>query len=331
MSDLKVAVIGAGDLGQIHARTWVQVPGVKLIAVADPLAERAQALGEELGVAWMSDYREALSQPGINAVSVAVPTCYHRECVEAAIERGCHVICEKPLALTIADGEAMREAAQQAGVKLAVGFCKRFSRQVETLRELVQSGAIGRPVLYRHISGIEVRPKIWIMDKAKGGGPIIDMLCHYVDQWRVIFASEPVRVKAAGVLLSAGSPDLPGVDPQLDTFNVSVEYASGDVGCAMMSWGLPRGVMADMQEDCLGPQGLLKITGRQITQVTRGGESRVYELEEQIHLRQLTAFAEAVRGERPVAASVEDGLIALRVSLAVLQAIETGETIEIRS
>lgn len=331
MSTLKVVVIGAGDLGQTHARHWVQVPGVELLAVADPQADRAQALGEELGVAWSADYQEALAQPGLQAVSIAVPTCYHRQCVEAAIERGCHVLCEKPIALTLADGEAMQQAAERAGVKLAIGFCKRFSRQVETLRDLVQSGAIGRPVLYRHVSGIEVRPKIWIMDKAKGGGPIIDMLCHYVDQWRVIFASEPVRVKAVGVLLSSGSPDLPGVDPQFDTFNVSVEYASGDVGCAMMSWGLPRGVTTDMQEDCLGPHGLLKITGRQITQVARGGESRVFELEEQMHLRQLTVFAQAVRGEQPVAASAEDGLIALRVSLAVLQAIETGETIQIRS
>lgn len=327
---LNVCVIGAGALGQVHARNWPHVPDAQVVAVADPWAERAQALGEEIGCPWFADVREALQVEGLNAVSIAVPSAYHRECAVAALERGCHVICEKPIALSLQDGREMIRAAEARGLKLALGFCKRFMGQVHTVRDLVQAGRLGRPVMYRHVSAWEIRPKPWIMDRHLGGGPLFDISCHYTDQWRVIFGSDPVRVKASGLTIMTDSPDKPDIDPQVDTFAMTVEYASGDIGMLSMTWGLPHGVIGQTLEDCVGTHGLLKIEPAKVTFVKRGGEEETFEgLSTDMHPPQLNAFAAAIREGKPVAASGEDGLWALQTSLAALQSIETGEAVPV--
>lgn len=329
MDTLRAVVIGAGNLGTVHARNWAQIPGVEVVAIADPIAPRAESLAHELGVPrFFTDYREALALPDLHLASVATPTCFHYECTLAALEAGCHVLCEKPLAMSLDHGREMLARAGAVGRKLAVGFCKRFMGQVETVADLVHSGRLGRPVMYRHVSGWEIRPKPWIMDRHMGGGPLLDIACHYVDQCRVIFAADPVRVKAAGMLFSGGAPELPGADPQLDTFALTVEYESGDVLALSMSWGLPLGVGSESLEDCLGPRGLLKITPDTVTIVTRDGVREVLgNLGTDMYLRQQQAFADAVRGDLPVAADARDGLIALQVSLAAIESIETGEAV----
>ncbi len=330
MEQLKVCVIGAGDLGTVHAEQWQKVPAAQVVAICDIDKERALAAQEKFGIdAAYTDYREALNHPGIDAVSVAIPGSVHRIVSEAAMRRGYHVLCEKPIAVTWEDGQAMVTAAQECGVKFALGFCKRFLEQVQKLRELVQSGIIGRPVFYRHISGISVRPKLWIMDKEMGGGPIIDMACHYFDQWRVIFDSEPVRVKASGVTLSADSSLMADYDPQVDTVTILVEFASGEVGSLSLSWGLPPGVSSGVLEDVLGPGGLITVRGfDELVVQTEDGATKVFNnLDTNMYEREIAAFAEAIREDKPVAAGGEDGMIALQVSIAALRSIETGQMV----
>jgi len=330
VEQLNICVIGAGDLGTVHTEHWKKLPGAEVVAICDIDETRALAAQEKFGIdAVYTDYREALDHPGLDAVSVAIPSGVHRIVSEAAMRRGYHVLCEKPIAVTQQDGKAMVTAAQECGVKFALGFCKRFLEQVHKLRELVQGGAIGRPVFYRHVSGISVRPKLWIMDKEMGGGPIIDMACHYFDQWRLIFDSKPVRVKASGVTLSTESPLMAEYDPQVDTVTILVEFASGDVGSLSLSWGLPPGVSSDTMEDVLGPDGVIAVGGLdKLILQTEGGESEVLDgLDTNMYEREIAAFAEAIRQDKPVAAGGEDGMIALQVSLAALRSIETGQVV----
>lgn len=335
MQQLNVCIIGCGALGQMHARAWASVPDARVLAVADPWIERAQALAGELDCPWFPSAEEALQVEGLNVASVAVPSAYHRDCTVAALQRGCHVICEKPIALSLDHAREMIRLADERQLKLAFGFCKRFMGQVHTVRDLVQGrvGApvLGRPVMYRHVSAWEIRPKPWIMDRHLGGGPIFDISCHYTDQWRVIFGSNPVRVKASGLTIMRDSPDKPAeTDPQVDTFAMTVEYQSGDIGMLSMSWGLPKGVTGQTLEDCLGTHGMLRIETQKVTLVKHGGEEEVFAgLSADMHPAQLNAFAEAIREDQPVAASGVDGLWALQTSLAALKSIETGETVPV--
>ncbi len=330
MQQLNVCVIGAGALGTRHAECWQKVPDVEVVAVCDANEERAVAAGEKFGVSGVYfDHEAAFAHPGIDVVSVAVPQCAHRTVSEAAMRRGYHVICEKPLATTLADGEAMLTAAEECGVKFALGFCKRFSPQVRKTRELVQTGAIGRPVMYRHTSGIEVRPKGWIMDKEQSGGPIVDIGCHYFDQWRLIFDSEPVRVMAMGLTLSTESPLMANYDPEIDTTTVLVEFESGDLGMLSLSWGLPEKVSTGRLEDLLGPKGIINVEGAdKLTVVTEGGEQVSYDnLGADMVAEEIASFARSIREDKPVFAGGKEGLIALRVSLAALRSIATGKAI----
>ena len=331
MSKLGICIIGAGQLANVHAEHWLTVPDVELISVADPDTDRAKQTCERHGFkSWHSDNAEALAQPGIDAVSVAVPQSVHKECSVAAMDKGYHVICEKPIALTLEDAEEMIATRDRTGVKLAIGLCKRFMGQVLTVRDLVQSGRIGRPCVYRFVTGWERRPKLWIMDKNWGGGPVIDFCCHYFDQWRVIFGGKPVRVKAAGMTFSQGAEELPGVDPEIDTANLTVEYETGDIGMLSVTWGLPRGVKTANQEDVMGPDGVIVVdSAKKLILRTRDGEQTFEGLDADMHTRQLNAFAEAIREDKPVAASAEDALLALRVSVAVLESIRTGEAVSL--
>lgn len=315
-------------LGEVHAEGWTKVPGVEVIAVADPLDDRAAKLAAKVGAKAYTDWRQALDLAQADLVSVAVPSGYHRMCAVAALEHGCHVLCEKPLAVSLEDGLAIQAAAEASDRKVGVAFCKRFMGQVEKVTELVQSGALGRPLLYRHVSAIEKRFKLWIMDRQLGGGPFVDMFCHYVDQCRVIFGSDPVRVKAAGMTFSQGAPELPGVDSQIDTGALTVEYASGDILLVSLSWGLARGTAGESLEDLLGPAGVLKIGYDNVTLRSPGGEVAEFPgLDTDMYVRQQQYFADAIRQDLPVKTGVADGLLALRVSLAVLESITTGDTI----
>jgi len=333
MNELGVCVIGAGDMGRKHAQCWAQIEEAHLIAVADPDEERAAKSRDDHGFDQaFTDWREALDQPGINAVSVCVPSAYHRECAVAAMERGYHVLCEKPLAVREEDALAILQAAEAADVKFAVGFCKRFSNLIRTLRDLVQDGRIGRPTFYRFCTGWEIRFKLWIMDRNLGGGPIVDFACHYFDQWRYIFGSDPVRVKASGLTFSHGAEELPGVEPEVDTATVLVEYDSGDVGMISVSWGLPRGTSSGGLEDVLGPGGVVTVHGfNKLTIKTPDGEEVIEGLNNDMYLGQIRAFAMAILEDKPVETGAADGLLALRVSLAALESIRTGEAVELES
>jgi len=332
MDRLGICVLGAGDMGRTHLGVWKSVPGAELVAVCDIDQERAEAAKEDFGVGeCFALIEDALDQPGIDITSVCLPTYLHRRGAEGAMRHGIHVLCEKPIAMTIADGEAMIAAADECGVKFALGFCKRFMEQTQKARDIVQSGEIGRPAVYRIVSGTEIRFKPWIMDKRMGGGPLIDTACHYFDQWRIIFGSEPVRVMAMGTTFSTGAPELPGMDSEIDTASVLVEFESGDLGLLSLSWGLPRGTSSPSQEDVMGKDGVLRLDGgRKLTLTKQRGDEQVFDgLDADVHPKQVAAFAQAVREDGPVAATGADGLAALRVSLAALESIRTGRAHEL--
>ncbi|MCE5217287.1 Gfo/Idh/MocA family oxidoreductase [bacterium] len=332
MTPLGICVIGAGDLGATQAESWLKVPEVRLVSVADPDIVRCRSSQVKYGFdSWHEDYREALAQPGIDVVSVVVPSDLRRECAEAAMGRGYHVLCANPLAVSIEDAESMIASRDRAGVKLGVGLCRRYLGQVLKTRELIQAEALGRPCVYRYVSGGERLHRLWVMDKYSGGGPVIDLCSRYFDEMRFIFGSEPVRVRASGLTLSEGAGEMSGADLATDTVNLIVGFASGDIGVMSITWGLPQGVETGALEDVLGSRGVIRLDNpTEVTLVTkRGHEEKFTGLEADAQLRQLEAFAQAIREDLPIPFSAEDGLTALRVSHAVLASVRTGQAVDL--
>ena len=149
--EIGVCLIGAGRAGMIHARNFIaNVPFARIRAVSDPFDGTREEAMKELGVSsGYSDYREALKDPGIDAVIIATPTKFHRDICVAAAEMGKDILCEKPMAMTVEECDDMISACKKHGVKLQVAFMRRFDAGFRAAKERIDAGEIGEVVMVR--------------------------------------------------------------------------------------------------------------------------------------------------------------------------------------
>lgn len=205
---------------------------------------------------WLRDYREAIGILPVDAVDICLPTQFHEEAVMFAASRGKHVFCEKPIAGRIEQADAMIEACKKAGVKLQIGFCRRYDNRWLKWKELVQSGAIGRPVVWRHVLASAGAYRSWFFRAEAGGGPFLDGAIHNYDFGRLVFG-EPESVVAC---LRTMVPERSHPEPAApDTGVACIRFESGDELQLMWSWRLPRPLMGKGVNDLLGPGGALEI------------------------------------------------------------------------
>ena len=335
VNTLGIAIVGAGMMGRYHAQAWASVPEARLVAVADSDQTRAQALASNLGLAdWSTDYRQVVDRRDVDIISVCVPAYYHPEISIFAAEHGKHVLCEKPIALTIERAQAMIAAAKRNNIRLSIGFQLRQLRSTQELCRLLQVGSIGRPVMWVYSFTAPIRPKVAMHDLLTGnGGPVVDFCPHRFDLWAQAFASEATLVQAQGLTLAQGRPELAELKCLApDTATISVRFASGDIGAISITWGLPPGVSGGSLAEIWGSRGLIQAELDRLRLLTEGGEEATFGpygqdvMTDALRL-QAQAFALAVlSGEEPPVTG-EDGLEALRVSLAALRSIETGLSI----
>ncbi|MDZ7708526.1 MAG: Gfo/Idh/MocA family oxidoreductase [Trueperaceae bacterium] len=322
-----VAVIGAGDMGARHARHWAAT-GARIVVVCDPDAARASVLAAEHGAVSAADPIEAVALPGVDVVSVCTPTYLHPPVTIAALEGGRDVLCEKPVALTLADAEAMAAAERSSGRRLRIGFTRRFDpvwRHVES-----DIDELGGPIMAQATLAAGVRPKLLMHDARANGGPVIDMACHLFDRWERVFGVPPVRVAAHGHTFGADKPELAGIEHvALDTVQVSLDYGEAGSGQIQLSWGLPSGIPAMERHTYVGPGGLIETDGTTV-QLVRGAEPRVYERDGvDPWAEQIRAFARELDGDGPQGlADVHAGTRALRASLAVLAAVRDARPVD---
>ena len=333
---LGVCVVGCGHMGQIHAQGWQAIPAAKVIAVVDALPERAQKLARLLDCAPYTDYTAAISRPDVDVVSVCIPTCYHAEVTIAAAELGKHVLCEKPIALTLIDADRMIAAAQANQVKLGLGFMRRHTPVLADLKARLANGEFGHPGMYHAADVRELRPKREMHDARANGGPVIDMAVHLIDVWNTIFDSAPVSVSAQGFALGKDRPEIAHLgEIAVDTASIQVRYASGDVGVFVMSWGLPPKVNPENHPDQFyGAEGLGEVyyaAGKQeLRNLRENGFWQTLAIShENMYNRQIAAFARWVLTDEPFPATGEDGKLALKVALAALESIRIGETVHL--
>jgi len=322
-----VAVIGAGDMGARHARHW-EATGARIVVVCDPDEARASVLASEHGAVAAADPIEAVELPGVDVVSVCTPTYLHPPVTIAALEAGRDVLCEKPVALTLADAEAMAAAERSSGRRLRIGFTRRFDpvwRHVES-----DIDELGGPIMAQATLAAGVRPKLLMHDARANGGPVIDMACHLFDRWERVFGVPPVRVAAHGHTFGVGKPELAGIEHvALDTVQVSLDYGEAGSGQIQLSWGLPSGIPAMERHTYVGPGGLIETDGTTV-QLVRGAEPRLYERDGvDPWAEQIRAFARELDGDGPQGlADVQAGTRALRASLAVLAAVQDARPVE---
>jgi myo-inositol 2-dehydrogenase/D-chiro-inositol 1-dehydrogenase/scyllo-inositol 2-dehydrogenase (NAD+) len=253
---LGIAIIGSGRAGMIHARNFAAgVEGARLLAMVDPEAEARKAALSELGIdKGYADYREALGDPAIDAIVVVTPTVFHREIVVAAAAAGKHVFCEKPMAMDAAECTDMIAACDRAGVKLQIGFMRRYARDFVAAKAALDSGKIGEPVLIKSLTRGPSVPQPWTYDIAKSNGPLAEVNSHDIDALRWFAGDDFSEIYAvAGNYrcpeARAGHPDF------YDTVTMSLKFAKGSLG--QIDGAVSVGYGYDARLEILGTKGVL--------------------------------------------------------------------------
>ena len=218
----KIGLIGAGDIGGVHAEAWAKLDDVEFCVAAGRNPDRASALASELGATLYDGVDAMLDDASVQGVDICVPNPLHREFAERAFAAGKHVMCEKPIALALEDADAMMSAADRAGKVLFVAHVLRFWPEYARTREWVAEQGADNVLLItarRLVSVLAATPGTgrWRHDPKMSGGAVIDLQIHDID-WFNWVLGDPVRVHAQGLR----SPD--GAISHVWT---SVDYACG--------------------------------------------------------------------------------------------------------
>jgi UDP-N-acetylglucosamine 3-dehydrogenase len=314
---LRAGVIGLGSMGQHHARVWASVPGVELVAVADPRPEARERSAAGTGAQAHADPAAMLAGEALDLVSVAAPTSLHCELTLAALRAGAHVLVEKPIAAERDEAEAMMEAAAVADRLLSVGHVERFNPAIVELRRRLAAGELGR--LFE-IRAERLGP---FPERIRDVGVVVDLAPHDLDVMRFLLGSDPVRVYAE-------TEQRIHTDHE-DLFVGVMKFANGAVGLLDINWLTPTkrrrlsvtGEGGMYVADYLS-QELTFVANPSDGSVAAGrSEKRTIERREPLQV-ELEAFAAAVRDGGPAPVDPREALIALQLARAMVQAANTG-------
>ncbi len=198
---IKVAIIGVGNIAESHIGGYKNNPNVELYAFCDINEKRLKEMGEKYGVERLyTNKDEMLSDPAIDAVSVCTWNSEHAPCTIAALNAGKHVLCEKPMASSVEEAIAMKEAAERNGKLLMIGFVRRFGNDIAIMNDFKENGFFG-DIYYAKATYLRRNgnPGGWFGDKSRSaGGPLIDLGVHVIDFSRYFMGNpKPVSVYGA--------------------------------------------------------------------------------------------------------------------------------------
>jgi len=336
MDAVKTAVIGAGILGEVHARAFANYHRSELRWVCDIDETRARDIAGKFGCEWTTDAAQIAADCQVDAVGVATPDFAHAEAVVMMLEAGKHVLCEKPLATDAAEARKMVETAREKGLKLMVDFQNRWSPIFLEAKKTVESGEFGDFVMgYARLSNTYFVPEEMLSWAGKSG-PETFLMPHTLDMVRWLTGREPVEVFARG---HRGILEARGIDA-LDAVQATVAFDGGGFctfeSCWIMPRSLPSGI--DFKMSLQGSDGKIEIVGDYQGITVSGRRHRTpavlpsefaFGREVGFFHEPLIHFVDCVADDRQPACTGEDGLVAVEVIEAVHESIETGGTVRL--
>ncbi len=338
MSKHRVLLIGAGDMGSHHARAW-NVLGHELHTVIDLNPERAEAMAEKYDVKRVltGDYDYQVGIEQVDIVDICVPLEFHAPLTIYAAEHGKHVFCEKPIARTFKEIQAMQQATERANVKFGIGFQRNLAAGVAQLRDWATEGVFGHPMVFSSDLLQEVRPKRFMHDRNSNNGPIVDACCHYFLLWQTVFRSRPKTVYARGGIIAKSRQEISHFEQlALDTAVITIEFESNDIGAMTVSWGLEKDFRLPSRPDrIIGPHGGAEAVSTENfnwdLQLYHNGGQSLHKLPQgDLFEEEIRAFVEAVDGVREAPFyGIEQGKQMLALSLAVIESIDTGRPVDV--
>ncbi|PIE20330.1 MAG: inositol 2-dehydrogenase [Arachnia propionica] len=329
---LRIAVIGAGRIGQVHAATVANHPDAELVLVCDPVIAAAERLAAKFNARAAADAAEAFAADDVDAVVIGSPTPLHPEHVLAATRAGKAVLCEKPIAPTVASArELADELASFEHPPVMVGFQRRYDPSIAKARQLIDEGVIGEVEQVTITSRDPAPPDAAYM--AASGGIFADMTIHDFDEAR-FFLGDIAAVTAIGQNLDPKLADCGDFDGAV----VLLRSTTGAAATITNSRHCATGY--DQRIEVFGPLGTLNVTNLKPTalEVSTKQASAAQDpyldffLERyaEAYRDELTAFIDAINAGTPICPNVTDGVQALVLAEAATESARTGATVQIQ-
>jgi scyllo-inositol 2-dehydrogenase (NAD+) len=320
MQKLGFGVIGVGRMGRRHAENLrSRIPEAKLVAVADVDLEAARGLAEELEIKHYDDSVDALvERHDVDAVVIASPSRFHLSAVQTAAAAGKHILCEKPLALTLEDVDVAIGAARKTKVLLQVGFMRRYDPAYQEAYKRIEVGEIGTPIIFRSI-GRDREPPPLSFYKSGSGTLFLDSSIHEFDLARWLMKDEVAEVHAFGGTLAC--PELVEFG-ELDAGVVNLRFSRGAIGNVESFRQSRYGY--DIYTEVVGSKGTLRMGYlRQTALTVLTGDGVTHDVVSQFlvrfaeaYLNELRDFVRAVLTGSPPSVTGEDARRALAIALA---------------
>jgi predicted dehydrogenase len=334
----KVALIGAGFIGSVHANAYKSIGGAQVVAVADVVEQKGKKLAEDLGATYYSDLAGVLKGEEVDIVDICAPTYMHIGMVKEAAHAGKHILCEKPLALSLKEADEMIAVVKKAGVKSMVGQVLRFWPEYIKAKEITESGELGKPY-HAFCERLCISPtwtwQDWMLDAKLSGGSPVDLHIHDLDFLIWLFG-KPRLVKAQGVY-----------DEKRGSYihmGTNIEFEGGQSALAEAGCGFSGDFPFTMVLRILFERGTIDWVfraGKNIEQRGKEFALQVYRAEGGVetpdvekadpYTLELKYFVECIdRGEEVTRASFEDGRRALELALASIQSAKSGKVVKIK-
>lgn len=331
---LNVGVVGLG-IGKSHAKGVNATEGACLYAVCDTDANRAGKLAKELGAVHVfTDYRQMIAEPDLDAVIIASPDQCHREMIVETLRAGKHILCEKPLALTREDCEAIVRAVEESNCKFMVGQVCRFTPGFLQAKQIIDSGAIGELTFveseYAHDYSAIYAKGSWRSDPARNG--VVGGGCHAVDLLRWV-AGDPEEVMAYGT-----HKTFTDVTPYDDTHVAIMKFPNGVIGKVFISISCKRDYT--MRSVFYGTKGTIIVDNTSTTMtvfkqdVFPGMDQHSMPITVPIRINnhnvagEFQEFYDIVTNDKPVNVTVYEGANTIAACMAIMESAATGKPVK---
>ena len=329
-----IGLIGVGRMGRVFAHILAfTVAEVNLLAVADVDPQVSQEVATKYGAKYhYTDYRELLLREDIDAVVIVTPTATHARVIQDAAAAGKHIFSEKPLAQTLEMCDHAIAAVEKAGVKLQLGFMRRFDPAYAVAKQKIEAGEIGIPVMFRSSSRDPKRTSLEFARRENSGGLIMDMGVHDFDLARWLMGSEVVRVQSEGGCLVY--PELNDVG-DIDNAMINLKFANGAIGNIDVSRNAVYGY--DVRTEVLGSEGGLLIGKLQQTAVlamTRQGvthDTVPYFMERfgEAYAAEVRGFVTCILEDHPPMVTGLDARRATEIGIAATRSLDEGRPVDL--
>jgi len=330
-----VGVVGLGRIGRLHAEILkLKVSNAELVAVSDVIEGIARSVGERLSVKWYREYERMLRDPKVEAVIISTPTFLHKDMIIKAAEEGKHIFVEKPLTVTTQEAKEVISAIRKYGVKLQVGYNRRFDYAYQKAKSDVDKGKIGRPIAFISIARDPGAPPGWAADPKLSGGIFLDMLSHDFDMARWIISSEIAEVYVIGGNYIFEEIKKKG---DLDVVSIVFKFENGVQGLIHGARKFPYGY--ELRTEVYGDEGVIYVGSNIDNMYARGGkegliyhgapwfEKRFYEA----YVNELNEFIKAILEDKEPPVTAIDGLRVVEIAEACWKSVKEGKKISVKS